>query len=421
MKHFKWILGKALKSLPILFISITLIITTSQAAEVIKIGVLMPFTGVLAYEGNEGFQGFEVARVEQNAKGGLFGKQIEFAKGDAIDAKVAVSEAERLITVEGVKVIIGTFSSVLAFAATTVAEKNRVIYLEYSGVAESITARGYKYTFRNCPPASNIARIAANYAVVAASDNLGIPVKSIKVAVVGEDSSYGKSVSENIKTFINEVGANLVAYELYDMHTKDLSSLIMRVKAQKPDALIATCYVNDAILLHRQMRQLDFNVKVFAGPGGHNQGKLKDAVGDDVNGVIVSGAPSLNINTEYAWGLPNFLTWFDKVWKKRVDSVQPFNGYNTAWTLFRVIESAGSADSEAIRKAAVAMDKPEGFQPMGWGLKFAGPDAPNAGQNLRSTWFVEQWQKGSLHTIWPPKAMEKGIKVIMPFPKWSER
>ncbi len=394
----------------------------AHGADVIKVGVLLPLSGPLAYEGGEVFKGFEVARVEQNSKGGLFGKQIEFVKGDAVDAKAAVSEAERLITVEGVKIIMGTFSSVRALAASTVAERNKVIYWETGSVADNITGRGYQYLFRTQPEASKLARAAARFGTVTAAEMLNIPINTFKVAVIGEDSSYGKSVSETVKKAVEEVGAKLVAYEFYDANTKDLSSLILRLKAAGPDSLIPTCYVNDAILLHRQMKQLDFNVKVFVGTGvGHNTGKLKDAVSDDVNGVICSGWPSLTINPDYAKGLNNFISEYKKVWKEDIGSPHPFGNYSGAWVLWRVMEKAGAADPEAIRKAALAMDEPEGFMPIGWAVKFAGPNEPNAGQNIRPDWFVEQWQKGSLYTIWPPKAMAKGIKVIMPFPKWSER
>jgi branched-chain amino acid transport system substrate-binding protein len=394
----------------------------SHAEDVIKVGVLLPFSGPLAYEGGEVFKGFEVARVEQNEKGGLLGKKIVFVKGDAVDAKAAVSEAERLITVEGVKIIMGTFSSVRSFAATTVAEKNKMIYWETGSVADKITGRGYKYIFRTEPQGSKLARAAARFGTTIAAEMLNIPIKDFKVAVIGEDSSYGKSVSGTVKKVVEEVGAKLVAYEFYDANIKDLSSLILRLKAKKPDALIPTCYVNDAILLHRQMKQLNVNVKVFVGTGvGHNTGKLKDAVGDDVNGVICSGWPSTTINPDYAKGLPQFLTMYKKVLNEEIESPHPFGNYSGAWLLWRVIEKAGAVEPEAIREAALALDEPEGYMPIGWGVKFAGPDAPDAGQNLRPEWFVEQWQNGKLHTIFPAKAKAKGIDVIMPFPKWKER
>jgi len=404
------------------FFLASLLPAPAAAKEVIKIGVLLPLTGPMAFGGNEVFKGYEVARIEQNKKGGLFGKEIEFVKGDGIDAKVAVSEAERLITVEGVKIILGTFSSVLSFAATTVAEKNKVIFWETGSVADKITERGYKYLFRFCPPASKLAQAAARFGTALAPEMLNVPIKDWKVAVIGEDSSYGKSVCETVKDVVAKSGAQLAAYEFYDANTKDLSSLILRLKAKAPDALIPTSYINDGILLHRQMRQLGLNVKVFVGTGnGHNTDKLKEAVGNDVNGVICAGWPSPTINPAYAKGFPNFLALYKGEWKEEIQSPHSFGNYNGAWLLWRVMEAAGSSDPEAIRTASVALDKSDGFLPIGWGVKFAGPNEPNGGQNVRVDWFVEQWQNGKLNTIWPKQAMAQGIKVIMPFPKWSER
>ena len=412
-----------LKGLLVLLMASLLVPWPAHAAkDAIKIGVLLPLSGPLAYEGGEVLKGLEVARVEQNDKGGLLGQPIEFVKGDAVDAKAAVSEAERLINVEGVKVIIGTFSSVLSFAASTVAEKNKVIYWETGAVADTITGRGYQYLFRNPAPASKLARAAARFGTVTAAEMLGIPIKQFKVAVIGEDSSYGKAVSETVKAVVNEVGAELVAFEFYEASTKDLSPLILRLKAKQPDALIPTTYVNDGILLHRQMKQLGLNVKVFVGTGvGHNTDKFKDAVGNDVNGVVVSGWPSLTINSEYAKGLPRFVEQYKKVFKEDIKSPHPFGNYNGGWLLWRVIERAKSTDPEAIRTAALALDEREGFEPIGWGVKFAAPGEPAAGQNTRAEWFVEQWQNGKLNTIWPPAAKAKGVKVLLPFPKWSER
>lgn len=412
--------------LGIAFLSFTLMVAflpaSAPAKEVIKIGVLLPFTGPLAFGGNEVWKGYEMARLEQNKKGGLFGKDIVFIKGDAVDAKRAVSEAERLITVEGVKIILGTFSSVMAFSATTVAEKNKVLYWETGSVADKIVERGYKFLFRFNPSAQSLAGNAAFFATSVASKMLKIPIKDFKVAVIGEDSSYGKSVSEIARAVVNKSGAQLVAYEFYDANTKDLSSLILRLKSKAPDALIATTYINDGILLHRQMRQLNLNVKVFVGTGnGHNTDKLKEAVGNDVNGVICVGWPSPTINPDYAKGMASYIAQYKERWKEDIQSPHSFGNYNGAWLLWRVMESAGSTDPEALRAAAVAFHKPDGYMPIGWGVKFAGPNEPNAGQNIIPKWFVEQWQNGKLHTIYPSQAMAKGIKVIMPFPKWSER
>ncbi len=415
-------LREAGKELIILAVISILFTAPALAQDKITIGVLLPFSGPLAYEGNEVFKGFEVARVEQNEKGGLLGKQIEFLKGDAVDPKAAVGEAERLIQVEKVSVILGTFSSPRSYAASTIAEKNKVVYWETGSVGDDITKRGYKYVFRICPNAEDLAKAAAYFGVVVAPRILKIPSKDLKVAVIGENSLYGTSVSKTVKGMVEAEGAKLAAYEFYDSNTKDLSSLILRLKAQKPDVLIPTCYVNDAILLSRQSKQMDFNVKVFVGTGvGHNTKALADAVGDDVNGILCSGWPSTTLNKKFAWGLETFMKIYEKVWKEPIGSPHPFGNYTGAWVLWDAIKRAKSMDAEAIRKAAEATDIPKGKTPIGWGVKFVPSDQINGGQNMRALWFVEQWKDKKLHCAWPDDAKEQGYQVILPYPTWEER
>lgn len=113
MRRNRTTLSIALKALLVLLaVSLVVPLAAHAAKEVIKIGVLLQLSGPLAYEGGEVLKGLEGVWAEQNEKGSLLGKQIEFVKGDAVDAKAAVSEAEHLINVEGVKIIIGTFWSV---------------------------------------------------------------------------------------------------------------------------------------------------------------------------------------------------------------------------------------------------------------------------------------------------------------------
>ena len=78
-----------------------------------KLGVLEPLTGPLAAEGKRHLEGFEIVRDMINERGGVMGRKLVFAVADAPDPTAAASEANRLITREGVKIIVGTFSSQL--------------------------------------------------------------------------------------------------------------------------------------------------------------------------------------------------------------------------------------------------------------------------------------------------------------------
>ena len=94
-----------------------------------KIGVLEPLTGNLAAEGKRHLEGYELMRDLINERfGGVMGKKLVFVTGDAVDPTVAASEATRLATREGVKIITGTFSSTLCGAASEAAARQNVIY-----------------------------------------------------------------------------------------------------------------------------------------------------------------------------------------------------------------------------------------------------------------------------------------------------
>src|SRR5207245_5685996 len=80
--------------------------------------------------------------------GGVMGKKLVFVTGDAVDPTVAASEATRLATREGVKIISGTFSSTLCGAASEAASRQNVIYWETSCVDPRLTRRGLKNVFR---------------------------------------------------------------------------------------------------------------------------------------------------------------------------------------------------------------------------------------------------------------------------------
>ncbi len=94
-----------------------------------KLGVLEPLTGNLAVQGKLHLEGYEVMRDLINTRfGGVMGRKLVLVSGDATDPTAAASEAARLATREGVKIITGTFASTLCGAASEAASRQNVIY-----------------------------------------------------------------------------------------------------------------------------------------------------------------------------------------------------------------------------------------------------------------------------------------------------
>src|SRR6478752_6412286 len=100
----------------------------AKAQENIRIGVLLPLTGPLAKNGLENWEAMQIARDMINERGGINGRKIEYVNGDATSPAAAISETERLITKDGVKITTGSFASPLAIAVSQAAERQGVFH-----------------------------------------------------------------------------------------------------------------------------------------------------------------------------------------------------------------------------------------------------------------------------------------------------
>ncbi len=391
------------------------------AEDVIRIGTLYPMTGPLALLGNEEWRGAEVARVAQNEKGGVLGKKIEFVKADAPDAKAATAEAERLITVEKVKVIVGSYSSSIAYASTAVAEKYKVVCFEMGGIADALTQRGFNYLFRINPLASDFGIMDVEIAEKKICPVLKLKPQDTKVAVIYEDTLYGTTVGTSAVKTAKARGFRVVADEPYNAKAVDLSSLVMKLRSAQPDILMATSYANDAILFWRQVRELNLNVKAMIGNGGgHGLKDTADALGNDINYILnVDITQPRNVNEKFCPGVKEFARRYEKLFghpPRSGHSLRAYMGVNVLWD---VIKRAKSTDPEAIRKAAMETDIPEGTTPTGWGVKFAPPGDPNQGTDLRAKPVVMQWFNQEQYTVYPAAAAVK--EIVLPLPTWEER
>ena len=164
-----------------------------------KIGVLEPLTGNLSSEGKRHMDGLEVMRDMINERGGVMGKKLVFAVGDAVDPTAAASEANRLIAREGVKILTGTFSSTLCGAASEAAARHNVIYWESSCVDPRFNKRGLKNVFRTEIDATGFGWYGVEFIAKHLAPKLGMKPNQLKIVFLSEDSSYGQGVTESAR------------------------------------------------------------------------------------------------------------------------------------------------------------------------------------------------------------------------------
>lgn len=399
----------------------SLMMSVGVAHADIKVGVLLPLTGPLASLGNDVNRGFELARDMINEKGGVNGQKVVFASADVPGSTEATSQANRLITRDRVEIIMGSYASSISFAASQVAERNGIVYVEQGAVADDITKRGFKNLFRFIYPATELGQASAQYATEYILPRLKIPLNQAKVAIMHEDSFYGAAVAEGARKWLKEKGVNIVADAGYSYKTSDLSSVVQRLKYVEPDILIACSYTPDGILFWRQAREANLNLKAMIGNGGaHNIPDFAEALGNDVNGIFNAGTSAYfnpaGLTPQAADLYKRFHIEYEKKFNRK-PSAHSAMGFSAMWVvLSEVLPKAGGTNPQKVKEAFLSLDMPIGSTIVGWGVKFN----PETGNNTRAFPMIDQWQDKEIRTIYPD-AFALTKNVTLPLPPWGDR
>ena len=377
-------------------------------AEDLKVGALYPFSGGLALLGDESFRGLELATEQANAAGGVRGMRVVLMKGDAVDANQAVGEARRLVSVEKVKAVFGTFSSSLALAATQVTQLAGVPYFEMGAISDPITERGMKYVFRTNATARDFANTMVDSVADVVAPALKVDPKSLKIGIIHEDSLYGQTVSGFQKTRATERGLKVVEVLPYPANSVDLSTVILRLKGSGVDVVLQTSYQNDSVLFFRQAKEMGFRPKTAIGAGGgYSLADTAKAVGpENIEGALDVDFTQYRTNPAAAPGIDDFVKRYTAKYGTAPRSGHSLANYFGAKVYFEALGKAKDLSADAIRAAILAIDIPVGRTATGWGAKFN-----EKGQNTRAVPFLMQWQGGQLVTVYPKEASVAQLKT----------
>jgi branched-chain amino acid transport system substrate-binding protein len=371
----------------------------------------------------------QIARDMINERGGVNGRKIEYLLGDATSPSAGISEAERLITRDGIKITTGSFASPLAISVSQAAERHGVFHWETTGAAEIITRRGFKHTFQVGAASHRYSEAAVDFIVDDLAKRLNKPVADLRIALLWENRAFGKSVGDGVRAYTATKNIKLVYDEGYDQFATDMTPIVQKLKDVRPDVLIAISFPNDAILFQRKAKELDFNVAAFIGvSAGYSSPDLRNSIGDSVVGLFVSDFPpkvdSKVLKPEVRRVAEEFYKRYeDKM--KRPPAGHASAGFSAIWALFtEVLPKAKTYEPGELREIALKLDLPEGSLVNGSGIKFTNLDWPgdpkDAGQNLRAAIGVWQWTKAGNEQVFPPK-FATSQPTSVPLPAWSQR
>lgn len=369
---------------------------SAQAADDVKIALVAPLSGRWARQGQLKKMGAEMAIEEINSQGGikaLGGAKIVLREADAGDSvEKAVSAAQRVLTREKISAGIGSWLSSFTLGVTEVAERLQVPWLTLS-YADSITERGFKYTFQSSPVSSAQAAQALDLVVELAKRNNR---QIRKAAVVGDNTAatvfFFKPLREKL---LAAKGIELVVDEVWTPPLADATSIVQKLRATQPDLVFygATNFP-DSIQVLQKVKE--FGVKTpIQGVGAwlvtpeyvKTVGKeLLDNIQTVVAAHPVKGQEELVKKFVQRTGEP-FMTQ------------DPLCTYAHVWLIKEAIEQAKSADPKAIRDALSKIDLTTG--PAATSLAPGRIRFDERGRRIGAVPLIVQWQNGEPFTVVP--------------------
>ena len=407
---------------------------SAQAQEKkIKIGVIYDLTGPLAGGGSElQYTGAKIM-LDSYAKKEVEGYKVEAVYADAQSKPdVAINEAIRLIEQEKVDMLLGFFSSAQCVpVAARVEQLKKFMWITTCISSAVLDNKNFKYIFRPQASGDQFGLIAMDFIANNAKEKFGKEPKDLRVAIIHEDGAYGVDVSKGNVAGAKKAGFEVVLKEGYSATAPDLSALVTKLKRARPDVIFHTGYNPDITLLLRQAREqgLKFGALIGHGAGYGVYEKLKEGLGGDVNHFFNVDPISIWLANQKTMDpkLPPVI----KMVGEEFDKAKPGIAIRSAHVgmaasntyvfltevLPRAIKKYGGVDPEALRKAALEIDLPEGGTMLGYGVKFFGEGAQMAGQNERSFPVVLQYIDDKSSVVWPKSQAQR--EAVLPLPAGS--
>jgi ABC-type branched-subunit amino acid transport system substrate-binding protein len=219
-------------------------------AEKLRLGVLTPLTGAGGFDGPRMLKAMQSVADEINAGGGLLGRKIELVvEDDQTNPEAAVRAARKLIDVEKVPVIMGTWASAVTTAVAPLCWESKTFLTTVSG-ADSITKLPHQgYLIRTQP---NNKLQATKHAKFIAE--LG----KKRVFVLAIQAPFAQPTQTYLTEVLKENGSAVVGALVYDKDKTTYRSEVDQGLRTKPDLIYLNGYAPDVTIVLRDLYRASY-------------------------------------------------------------------------------------------------------------------------------------------------------------------
>lgn len=401
----------------------------------IVLGASLPLTGEFSIPGSKHAEGYRFCVAELNERGGILGRPVELLLEDnRSDTEVTVTQTERFINVENVDALLGTFSSLLGFPASTIAEQNGYVYPVPSSGAMRLYARGYQnlFYFQQLPAeltGSSIVDLVGYYtgtglienapvraAVVAADDFFAGAIANGfmggDVSIPGSDETYSLAPG-----YLADMGMELVFDEVWPVGYTDWLTLANSIRTAQPDFLAAaTASPDEAISLAQALQTVGAQIPlVYMSQGA--QSEFYDALDDTANGIVIHSvwSPLANFTGSLAgqtYTNQDFIDGFTEAYGQAPDEDEAIP-FAVCQGIAQAIEGVGSADNAAMSQWLHARTADDPVSTIMGDFSW-----DDRGLPLARSFLVNQWQDGQLEFVFPVGEFPGTTDLQYPKPDW---
>lgn len=218
----------------------------NSGEETIKIGVIAPLSGKVAFWGESMVNPILLAADEWGGKVEVI---VEDSKGSPQEGVTAMN---KLVNADNVNAVVGDIVSSVTLAIAPVAERNKIILITES--QDSQIKRAGDYIFR-----ISLSNDLAGEALAERAYTEG----KRRVAILYVLNDFGKDNEEQFKKAFEALGGEVIASEGYALDERDFG-MVSKIKSSNPDALVM--FINlEGPTLGKKLKEIGFNVSMYGG------------------------------------------------------------------------------------------------------------------------------------------------------------
>ena len=368
--------------------------------DTIILGSAISFTGKYSTNGIHASNGYNLAVTMINKAGGVkvggksYMLKIKYYDDESTPARGA-QLAERLIKQDGVQYMLGPYSSGLTKAVAPVTAKYKIPMVEAEGASRSLFTQGNKYIFAVLSTSEQY--LASSIALAAEiAKKQGKDPSSVRVALVFENDPFSLDVRAGVLDDMKKFGMKAVIDDKMPRDLSDISATLTKVKALKPDLLVASGHSKGAATAARQIKEMKISVPMIA-MTHCEAAKVISKFGDSTNGFL---CPTQWAETlTYQDKLFGTAAEYDKLFKATFEGYKnvPYQAAQASAAVMvwkDAFERANSFDTEKVRDALTKTDMKTFYGD----IRFS-----PAGNNIAKPMVLRQIQGGKLNVVAPSK------------------